>query len=283
MVLALPILQKITFTWIDLLDILLVAYFVYQMLSWFKGTRTFQLLRGLILLFVLFIISELFQLTTIVWLLQKFATIIVISVIIVFQPELRKALEHLGRGKLLTRFFLPEQEEGKGILHQLLRAIDELAHTKTGAIMAIERNTGLSEFMESGVGIDAHVDSELILAIFQKKSPLHDGAMIIQGNRIAAVSCLLPLSETNLSDKRLGTRHQAALGLSELTDALIIVVSEQTGTISVAENGHLERFLTRELLEEKLLKLYQAALQEELNAALVKKVARKKLAKRKQK
>ncbi len=262
--LVMPSVVPFHFTLIDVLDILIVSYLLYQILTWFKGTRALQLLRGLIFIFGLYIVGELLQLTTIVWLLQKMATIIVISLIVVFQPELRRALEHLGRGKLMNRLFFPRQEEGWTIIQQIVNAIEELSRTKTGAIIAIERNTGLNEFMEAGALVDAKVHADLMISIFQKKSPLHDGAMIVQGERIAAASCFLPLSETVLPDKRLGTRHQAALGLSEMTDALIIIVSEQTGTISTAENGALNRFLTIEVLEEKLMTLYQIGVKEEL-------------------
>ncbi|MBU0579679.1 MAG: diadenylate cyclase CdaA [Candidatus Margulisbacteria bacterium] len=242
---------------IDIIDILIVSFLVYQILLWFKGTRTLQLLRGLVLIFAFYIISQLTGLATINWLLQKLTAIIVITLIIVFQPELRKALERLGRGKFFSEFIFSGSGKSLGFLNQVIKAVEELSKTKTGAIIAIERNTGLNEFIESGIQVDALVNNDLIVSTFNKASPLHDGAMMIQGNRIAAASCLFPLSESHLIDKRLGTRHRAALGLSEISDAIIIVVSEETGAISLAENGILTRFLTKETLEERMLNIYK--------------------------
>ncbi|MFC1517515.1 diadenylate cyclase CdaA [Candidatus Margulisiibacteriota bacterium] len=247
----------IPFSTVDIVDIIIVAFLVYHILLWFKGTRTLQLMRGLVLIFAFYIISQLTGLTTINWLMQSLATIVAITLIIVFQPELRKALERLGRGKFLSGLIFPSEGKSLGFLNQVIKATEELSKNKEGAIIAIERNTGLNEFIESGIVIDAKVNSDLIVSTFNRTSPLHDGAMIIQGSRLTAASCLFPLSESSLIDKRLGTRHRAALGLSEISDAVIIVVSEETGAISLAENGILTRFLTKETLEERMLNIYK--------------------------
>jgi diadenylate cyclase len=190
------------------------------------------------------------------WFFEKFSAAILVVLIIVFQPELRRTLERLGRGRFLRRMGLTPKASS-WFIRSLVRSIEWLADNKTGAIIALERNTGLNDFIESGTRLDALISHELLISIFGNKSPLHDGAMIIQGDRITAAGCLLPLSESKMLDKSLGTRHRAAVGLSEMTDALIIVVSETTGGISMAENGNLTRSVIREMLEEKLFSMYR--------------------------
>jgi diadenylate cyclase len=177
--------------------------------------------------------------------------------IVIFQPELRRTLERFGRGKLLGSLgFAPPSRSGLYV-RQIVRAVEQLSESRMGALIVVEKVAGLAEYLESGIRLDAALSAELLISIFNSKSPLHDGAVIIQGERILAASCLLPLSESRLLDKRLGTRHRAAIGLTEVTDALAVVVSEKSGVISLAENGYLTRFLTKDLLEEKLLSLYK--------------------------
>jgi len=243
--------------WIDLIDIAIVAFLLYQVFVWLKGTAGMQLLRGLLIIFVIYFAAQQLGLRTLNWLMEKFVTVMLIVIIIVFQPELRRALERLGRGKLLSRIGLSFGTKTSAIVRQIIDAIEKCSQEKIGGLVVLERNTGLNEFLESGVPIDAAVSEELLITIFTKGTPLHDGAIIIQADRIAAAGCLLPLSESRLLDRRLGTRHRAAVGMSEQSDALVIVVSEQTGTISVAENGYLNRFLTKELLEERLFEIYK--------------------------
>jgi len=241
----------------DIADIAIVAVIFYYLLLWLQGTRAIQLIRGFLVILAVFLAGRFFDLKTINWLFDKFTTVILVLLIIIFQPELRRALERIGRGRILARMgLIPEPRKSFFVKH-LLKAVEGLSESKTGALIVLERNTGLSEFLESGVMLDSIISTEQLISIFSHHSPLHDGAVIIQGERIAAAGCLLPLSETRALDKRIGTRHRAAIGLSEQTDAFVIVVSERTGIISVAENGYLTRGVSKEMLEEKLFSLYR--------------------------
>lgn len=243
--------------WTDLVDIIVVATAIYYLLILLRGTRAVTLLRGIGIIFIFYLVSKVFDFTTVNWLLDRLGTVILILIIIIFQPELRRALERIGRGKILLQLGVADQSLGSIFVRQLIRAVENLSQSKTGTLIVLERNTGLSEFLESGIKIDAVISAELLLSIFSKQNPLHDGAVIIQGERISAASCLLPLSDSRLLDKRLGTRHRAAVGMSEQSDALIIVVSEKNGVISVAENGLLSRQVSKEVLEEKLFEFYK--------------------------
>ncbi len=250
---------NITFRWLDIVDIAIVAVALYYLLLWLQGTRAMQLIRGFLVLLLVYMAGRVFGLHTINWLFDKFVTVILVLLIIIFQPELRRALERIGRGRILFRMGLAPEPRGGWFIKHLIKAVESLSELKTGALIVLERNTGLSEFLESGVKLDSIVSTEQILSIFSTRSPLHDGAVVIQGDRIAVAGCLLPLSETRLIDKRLGTRHRAAIGLTEQTDAFVIVVSERTGTISIAENGYLTRGVTKEMLDEKLFSLYRVS------------------------
>ncbi|HTY13481.1 MAG TPA: diadenylate cyclase CdaA [Candidatus Omnitrophota bacterium] len=241
---------------LDMLDIAVVAVILYYIILWLRGTQAANLLRGLILLISLYLAAKLLGLATLNWLFDKFSAAILVLLIIVFQPELRRTLERLGRGGFIRRIGIVPQTS-TWFIRSLVRSIEWMAENRVGAIIVIEKNSGLSEYIESGTRIDALISSELITSVFDRSSPLHDGAIIIQGERIVAAGCLLPLSESKLLDKRLGTRHRAAVGLSEISDALAIVVSESSGTISIAENGYLSRFVTREMLEERLFSMYR--------------------------
>jgi diadenylate cyclase len=241
---------------IDVIDISLVAVFLYYLILWLRGTQAINLLRGLVLLAALYITARLLGFHTINWLFEKFAAVILVVIAIVFQPELRRTLEQLGRRRLLAPLGLAPLTSS-WFIRSLVRAVEAMSEDKIGALLVLEGNTGLNDYIESGTRLDAVVSTELLLSIFEHKSPLHDGAMILRGDRVLAAGCLLPLSESKILDKRLGTRHRAGVGISELTDALVIIVSESTGTISLAENGYLTRFVTREILEEKLFSLYR--------------------------
>ena len=249
--------MPIELKWIDLLDVLIVSIAVYYILVWLQGTRALALIRGLLVIVLLYIIGKVLGLTTINWGLERIGTIMLVIIVIVFQPELRRALERLGRERLFVRLGIVDTSRGSWFVNHLIKAVAQLSEQKYGALIVLERNTGLSEFLESGVKLDAIVSSDLLISIFSPKNPLHDGAVVLQGDRIAAAGCLLPLSDTRLLDRRLGTRHRAAVGMSEQTDAIVIVVSEKTGIISVAENGLLSRNMTSEMLEEKLFSLYR--------------------------
>lgn len=244
--------------WLDLLDLLIVTVILYYVLLWFQGTRAVPLIRGIILLFFIYVAGHFFGLHTINWLFDKFAAAVAVMLVILFQPELRRTLERFGRGKLLGSLIFAPASHGSLYVRHIVRAAEQLAEGKIGGLIVVEKSTGLSEYLESGIRLDAWLSAELLISIFNPRSPLHDGAVIVQGDRVIAASCLLPISDSRLLDKRLGTRHRAAVGISELTDALVVVVSEKTGVISLAENGFLTRYLTKDLLEEKLFALYKA-------------------------
>ncbi|KPJ64442.1 hypothetical protein AMJ44_12805 [candidate division WOR-1 bacterium DG_54_3] len=249
--------DSLTIRWIDIADILIVAILFYYILLWLRGTRAIPLIRGLILVLLIYLGGRLLGLYTINWLFDKFVAVIAIMLVILFQPELRRTLERFGRGRLLGSLGFAPVAHGSFFVRNIVRAVEQLSENKVGALIVLERITGLTEHLESGVRLDAMLSAELLVSVFNPKSPLHDGAVVIQGDRILAASCLLPLSESRLLDKRLGTRHRAAVGISELSDALVIVVSEKSGIISLAENGFLTRYLTKDQLEERLFSLYK--------------------------
>lgn len=243
----------------DIIDITVTYITIYYTLVWLQRTRAFQLLKGLGIIFAIYVVVDLVQLRTLDWLIQKLITFIFIGLIVVFQPELRTALEKIGRQSFLSNFFYKEVNKLKaGFLQHIIKSVQYLSDNKKGALIVLERETGLNEYLESGVLIDSAVSSELLISIFIYKNPIHDGAVIIRDNRIHSASCLLPLTESRVLDKRLGTRHRAAIGLSEQSDALVIVVSEETGIISIAENGTLTRYLSKEALEERLFNSYKS-------------------------
>lgn len=218
-----------------------------------KGTRAVQLIKGLVVLLMATVASEILGLKSINWLLEKAQTVFFIAIPIVFQPELRRALEQLGRGKLFVRSGYLAQEDVDKLVNEIVRAIKVMAKKKIGALVVIERQTGLADFVETGIKIDGFVTSELLINTFVPKTPLHDGAVIIRGDRLLAASCFLPLSENPNLSKELGTRHRAAVGVTEVSDALVVMVSEETGVISVAEDGKLTRYLDEITLKELLL------------------------------
>lgn len=246
--------------WQDLLDVLLVSFVLYRFFLLIKGTRAVQLLRGLLLLLLAYLVSHVLELNTITWLVQSMATMLIVAIPVVFQPELRRALAHIGQGELFRGGELWGPRRSVSVpraLDEVVNATKYLSKQKIGALMILERNTGLAEFIETGTPLDALVTAELLSTIFVPSSPLHDGAVIIQNDRLAAAGSVLPLSEGMRrpapgSRRHVGTRHRAAIGLTETTDAIAIVVSEETGTVSVAHGGQLKRHLTEENLKELL-------------------------------
>jgi diadenylate cyclase len=242
------------FNWVtDALDILLVTFVVYRMILLIRGTRAVQLLKGVVVVLIATGLSSYLHLRAMSWLLDKVLTIGLFAIPVVFQPELRRALEQLGRTSFFSRGL---QVAGERDLHRLInelaKATQVLAKNRIGALLVIERETGLNDYLESGTAIDALVSAELLVNIFIPKTPLHDGAVVIRNNRILAASCFLPLSESKDISKELGTRHRAAVGMSEQSDAVVIVVSEETGQISLAENGSLTMNLDEKSFREML-------------------------------
>ena len=241
----------------DIIDIVVVAYLIYRLLGFIKETRAQQLFRGILMIVAFFLVSEIFNLSLLNWLFTRLITVGLIAVVILFQPEIRRGLEQIGRRGVLSRQFRDMgKEEIYATVHRIVDAVDDFSSTHTGALMAIERETMLNDIAETGVIINAEISVRLLGNLFYEGSPLHDGAVIIRGDKVYAASCVLPLTERQNIGKNLGTRHRAALGLSEVSDAFIIVVSEETGAISVAQNGEFRRFLDLKTLEKMLLDIY---------------------------
>lgn len=246
------ILQNITI-W-NIVDILIVAYIFYKLFTLIKETRAEQLIKGLIFILVIMKLSEIFGLMALNYLIQSTLTVGLIALIIIFQPELRKALEKLGRSKILTRKLFDTEEDIEEVTKEISRAMQNLSNTKTGALVVIEMETGLLEYTENSTKIDGLVSSQLLENIFVENTPLHDGAVIIRRDRILAAAAVLPLT-TQSVNKSLGTRHRAAIGISEASDAIAIVVSEETGNISLAISGRLTRNYNEEKLDSVLTKV----------------------------
>ena len=237
---------------LDIIDIVVVAYFLYRLYLMLKNTRAATLVKGLLVLVAFMIVCRTLNLHVISWLLEKSMTVIMVALPVVFQPELRRALEQIGRGKLFRKGSELDEQELEAMLEDVAAATKVMSKAKVGALMVFERATGLVERIETGVPIDGVVSSGLIQNIFVKDTPLHDGAVVIRGNRIVAACCLLPLTENRNLSQELGTRHRAAIGISEQSDAMVLVVSEETGAISIARNGELVRYLTVDDVKEIL-------------------------------
>lgn len=241
----------------SIMDILVVSFIFYKIYKLMQETRAEQLLKGLVLVLILLPISYILKLDMLNFIINKTLTIGVLSVVIIFQPEIRRALEHLGRSAFEDIHNMPSGENRVEIVDEIVAAVENLSATKTGALIVIEQATGLGEVLGSGTIIDAKVSSALLENIFVVNTPLHDGATIIRKDRIHASGCVLPLTTNNSINKKLGTRHRAAMGLSENSDALIIVVSEETGVISLAVNGKLTRNYDKDKLKSILLKIME--------------------------
>ncbi len=241
---------------ISLIDILLVAFVLYKIMMLIKGTRAVQLLKGLAVLLLATTVSKWAQFYTINWMLEKAMTMVFVALPVVFQPELRRGLEQLGRGKFFLRpLVILGTEDTSRLVGEIVRAVQVLVKNKIGALIILERQTGINDHIETGTLVDGIISAEFLINIFIPRSPLHDGAAIIRGDRLAAAGCFLPLSENPDISKELGTRHRAALGLSELSDAVAIIVSEETGIVSVAVEGVLTRYLDDKTLKELLMNL----------------------------
>ena len=257
-------------TFKNVIEIALIALLVYEMLLWIKNTRAWTLLRGILFILAFFLFATILQLDTILWLLEKFSFIAVTALLIIFQPELRKALEQLGSQNVFGRLFQTETELSREeftakTISELVRACFEMSRVKTGALIVIEKGTPLGEIERTGIEVDGVVTSQLLINIFEHNTPLHDGAVLVRGNRVAAATCYLPLSENMDISKELGTRHRAAVGVSETTDSITLVVSEETGNVSVDQNGRLRKVsdpdMLTTLLKQEMVK------EEESNSA----------------
>lgn len=235
-------------TWrnfINLIDILVIWFLIYELMVLVRGTRAVQLFKGIIIIIVVKLISWYIGLTTVSWVMDQIINWGVIAMVVIFQPEIRRGLEHLGRGTVFTRT-KTENEEEEALITQLDQAIQYMSKRRIGALIAIEMDTGLEEYIETGIPLDAEVTGALLINTFIPNTPLHDGAVIIKGGRIAVAAAYLPLSDSKLIPKELGTRHRAAVGISEVTDALTIVISEETGGVSITKDNELIRDMTQE-------------------------------------
>jgi diadenylate cyclase len=237
-------------SWLDLVDILIVAFLLYQLLQFIRGTHAVQMALGALVLVLLYWLSQLLHLETVNWLLRTFMPYLVFGIIVVFQSEIRKVLAQLGKTPLPGVFGSPRTEE---VIDEVVLAGTTLAAQRTGAIVVIERDMGLRSYIETGIALDAYVTYDLLISIFNPGTPLHDGAVIVQGNRVAAAACFLPLTVNPQLSRELGSRHRAAIGVTEDTDALAVVVSEETGVISLVVGGRIRRDLDSASLKSALL------------------------------
>lgn len=240
----------------DVLDILIVAFLFYKLLGFIRETRAEQLAKGILILIIVAVIANLLNLYTLQWILSNLVNVGLIAIVIIFQPELRRLLENLGRNKLINNFSGIDLEEAEQITVEIKKALLRMSRTRTGALIVIERETTLTDIIETGTVIDASISSEMIGNIFYEGAPLHDGALIIRGDKLKAAGCVLPLTEDKKLSKELGTRHRAGIGITENSDALVFIVSEESGIISKAEDGRLERRLDGKRIEEILSNLY---------------------------
>ena len=240
----------------DILDILIVTFIIYKLLDFIRETRAEQLAKGLLVLVIITVLSKVLQLYTLHWILSGGMTVGLIDIVVIFQPELRRGLEYLGRSKLSNVLTEVDKDEAKHMVGQLVEAVDTMSSSRTGALIVIEREISLNDIAETGTVIDAAVSAQLIGNIFYEGAPLHDGALIIRGDRLYAAGCVLPLTQNKDLNKELGTRHRAGIGITENSDALVIIVSEETGIISTAQNGKLTRFLDAKNIEKMLYSIY---------------------------
>ncbi|MCI9006148.1 MAG: TIGR00159 family protein [Lachnospiraceae bacterium] len=246
-----------TITKTDIAEIIIITLLIYNILVWIKQTRAWNLLKGIIVVLVIVLIAAMFQMNTILWLASKTINVAVIAIIIVFQPELRRALEQLGQKNFFTSLFSFDSQKGQErfserVTNEVVKATYEMAKVKTGALIVIEQDVNLGEYERTGIALDSMISSQLLINIFEHNTPLHDGAIIVRGERIVSATCYLPLSDNLSLSKELGTRHRAAVGISEVCDALTIVVSEETGNVSIAIGGELYRNVDAEYLKGKL-------------------------------
>ena len=241
----------------DVLEVFIIAFLVYHILVWARSTRLWSLLKGVIVILVFILLCALLNMSTILWIVERVFSIAIIAIVVILKPELRKALEELGRKNFFSNVLSLGDIKSSGrfsdkTLNEITRACVEMAKVRTGALIVIEQNHPLTEYERTGIDVDGIVTSQLLINIFEHNTPLHDGAVIIRGDRITSATCYLPLSDNMGIGKELGTRHRAGIGVSEATDCFVIIVSEETGKISVAYEGELERALDSDRLRERL-------------------------------
>ncbi len=257
-----------TLHWSDVAEIIILTFVAYHILVWIKNTRAWALLKGLTVIAGFVLIAAIFNMNTILWIVTNVFSIAAIAIVVMLQPELRKAMEELGQKNLFSSilpFDSGRSEEGRfsdRTINEIVKASVEMGKVKTGALIVIEKEQSLSEYERTGIDVDGIVSSQLLINIFEHNTPLHDGAVIVRGNRIVSATCYLPLSDNMALSKELGTRHRAGVGISEVTDSLTVIVSEETGKISVAYNGQLERGVDAERLRMRLSEIQNKPVEE---------------------
>lgn len=249
----------VSFGWIDVVQILLIAISVYYLIIWIRNTRAYTLLKGLLFVFAFLVIASILHMDTILWIVKQISVVAITAVLIIFQPELRRALEQLGEKQIFVKIFENNKEAEDKVadrtVEELLYAVYDMAEVKTGALIVLENNTVLTDYAKTGIAMDSLISSQLLVNIFEEKTPLHDGAVIIRNNRIVAATCYLPLSDNRALNKRFGTRHRAGVGISEVSDALTIIVSEETGKVSYTKDGVIVSGVSKSVLREQLIHL----------------------------
>ena len=247
---------NLTLTFVDIIEILIISFLFYHILLWVKSTRAWNLFKGILVILIFVLLAALFQMSTILWIAENTLNVGLIAVVVIFQPELRKALENLGGKNILGGLFNFNKVDTKKFsdrtIEELIKATFAMGKVKTGALMVLEDEILLNEYIRTGIDVDGLVSSQLIINIFEKNTPLHDGAVIIRGDRVVSATCYLPLSDSLSLSKALGTRHRAAVGISEVSDSMTIIVSEETGRVSVALRGQIYHDIDADFLREKL-------------------------------
>ena len=245
--------------WPDIVEIIILAFVLYYVLVWIKNTKAWSVLKGFFVIVAFILIAAYFEMNTIIWIVQNTFGVVATAVVVILQPELRKAIDELGRKNILTSILpfevgrsSPEGRFSDKTINEIAKACVEMGKVKTGALIVMEQNQRLTEYERTGIDVDGIVTSQLLINIFEHNTPLHDGAIIVRGNRVTSATCYLPLSDNMQLSKDLGTRHRAGVGISEVTDSLTVIVSEETGKISVAYEGKLERGLSGDALKERL-------------------------------
>ncbi|MCD8217074.1 MAG: diadenylate cyclase CdaA [Clostridiales bacterium] len=241
----------------DVVEVIIIAIVVYYILAWIKNTRAWALLRGIIVILIFLVLMAVFQLNVMLWLAGRLTNVAVVALVVIFQPELRKALENLGRKSFIGRLFDLGRDSSmrfsEETISEMVKASYEMGKVKTGALIVIERREQLDEYIRTGIALDSKISSQLLINIFEHNTPLHDGAVIVREDRIVSATCYLPFSNDMGLSKELGTRHRAALGISEVSDSVTIVVSEETGSVSIAMDGTLYRNVDADFLKNKLM------------------------------
>ncbi len=259
-------LHSLNIRWEDIVEVIIISFLLYHIMAWVRHTKVWVLTKGIIIILVFILLAIFFKMRTIVWIVENVLTLAVTAVIVILQPELRRALEELGRKNFISNIFSfdkPTDERfSDKTVNELVKASFEMGKVKTGALMVIEQSVPLTEYERTGIEVDGLITNQLLINIFEHNTPLHDGAVIIRGNRVVSATCYLPLSDNTQISKELGTRHRAGIGISEATDALTIIVSEETGNVSVTYEGELFRNLDANGLREKLSQIQNKEVEE---------------------